>query len=85
MRDIYRLTLVHIAPASENAHALCALLSVDPQVIPGDLKGKKNQDGITPLEGLESSMRSMREPTETLVGVWRGYLVFVEKGRWGCR
>ena len=47
MRDIYRLTLVHIAPASENAHALCALLSVDPQVIPGDLKGRKNQDGIT--------------------------------------
>jgi len=73
MRDVYGLTPVHIAAASDNAHALRTLLSLDPRGIAEDLKDRKNQDGITPLEGLEISMRSMKESMETLVGVWRGY------------
>jgi hypothetical protein len=73
MRDIHGLTSVHVAAASENAHALRALSSLDPHRIAEDLKDRKNKDGITPLEGLEISMRSLKESMETLVGVWRGY------------
>jgi hypothetical protein len=73
MRDVYGLTPVHIATASDNAHALRTLLSLDPLGIAEDLQDSKNQDGITPIEGLEISMRSARESMETLVGVWRGY------------
>ena len=73
MRDVYGLTPVHIAAGSDNAHALRTLLSLDPLGIAEDLKDSKNQDGITPLEGLEISMRSTKESMETLVGVWRGY------------
>lgn len=80
MHDDYGLTLVHLAPASKIAHVLRALLSLDLRVITEDLEDRKNQDGITPLKGLESSMRSIRESAEALVGMWRGYSVFVEKG-----
>jgi hypothetical protein len=73
MHDIHGLTPVHVAAASENAHALRALLSLDPHGIAEDLKDRKNKDGLTPLEGLETSMRSTRECMETLVGVWKGY------------
>ena len=73
MRDIHGLTLLHIAAASENAHALHALLSLDSHCIAKDLKDRKNKEGITPLEGLEISMRSMKESMEMLVGMWRGY------------
>ena len=73
MRDIHGLMPVHVAAASENAHALRALLSLDPDRIAEDLKDKKNKDGITPLEALEISMRSTKELLEMLVGMWRGY------------
>lgn len=39
----------------------------------GDRYDNKNQDGITPLEGLEISIRSAKESMETLLGVWKGY------------
>ena len=64
---------MHVAAASENAHALRALLSLDPDRIAEDLKDKKNKDCITPLEALEISMRSTKELLEMLVGMWRGY------------
>ena len=60
MHDVYGLTPVYIALASKNAHALCAFLSLDLQVTIEDLEDRKNQDSIIALEGLESSMRSMR-------------------------
>lgn len=60
MHDIYGLTPVYIALASENAHALRVLLSLDLRVTVEDLEDRKNQDSIIALEGLESSMRSMR-------------------------
>ena len=73
MRDVYGLTPVDIAAGSDNAHALRTLLSLDPLGIAEDLKDNKNREGITPLDGLEISMRSAKESMETLVGVWRGY------------
>lgn len=67
--DIHGLTPVHVAAASENAHALHVLLSLDASGIADDLRDRKNEDGITPLGGLESSMRSTREAMETLMCV----------------
>jgi hypothetical protein len=72
-RDVNGLMPVHLAAASENVHALRALLELDPNDMAEDLKDAKNRDGMTPLEGLESSMRSTRELLETLLGVWNGY------------
>jgi len=46
---------------------------LDPSGIADDTRDRKNKVGITPLEGLEFSMRSTREAMETIVGVWRGY------------
>jgi hypothetical protein len=65
--------LLHLAAASENLHALRALLELDPAGMAEDLKDAKNKDGVTPLEGLKSTMRSTRECMETLVGMWNGY------------
>ena len=72
-RDVNGFLPVHIAAASENVHVLRALLELDPSGIAEDLKDAKNKDGVTPLEGLESSMRSTREFMETLLGAWNGY------------
>jgi hypothetical protein len=72
-RDVNGLMPVHVAAASENVHALRALLELDPNGMAEDLKDAKNKDGMTPLEGLESSMRSTKEFSETLLGVWNGY------------
>ena len=72
-RDVNGLMPVHVAAASENVHALRALLELDPNGMVEDLKDAKNKDGMTPLEGLESSMRSTREFVETLLGAWNGY------------
>jgi len=47
MRDIPELTPAHIA--SENAHTLRALLSLDPHGIAEDLRDRQNKDGITLL------------------------------------
>ena len=49
------------------------LLELDPNGMAEDLKDAKNRDGMTPLEGLESSMRSTKEFMETLLGAWKGY------------
>ena len=64
---------VHVAAASENVHALRALLEIDPNGMAEDLKDAKNKEGLTPLEILESSMRSTKEFMETVLGVWNGY------------
>ncbi|KIM49897.1 hypothetical protein M413DRAFT_439023, partial [Hebeloma cylindrosporum] len=69
-RDVNGLTPLHVAANTENVHALRVLLDFD---MTEDLKHAKNKDGETPLEGLESSMRSTKEFMETLVGVWKGY------------
>ena len=47
MHDVYGLTPVYPAPASKNAHALRALLSLDLRVIAEDLEDRKHQEGIT--------------------------------------
>ena len=73
IRDLNGFMPVHVAAASENAQALRTLLFLDPHGTAEDLKDRKNKDGITPLEGLESSMRSTRVCMETLVGMWKGY------------
>jgi hypothetical protein len=64
---------VHGAAASENVHALRALLELDPSGMAEDLKSAKNTDGMMPLESLQSSMRSTREFMETLLHKWDGY------------
>ena len=72
-RDLNGLMPVHVAAASENVYALRALLELDPNGMAEDLKDAKNRDGMTPLEGLESSMRTTKEFMETLLGVSNGY------------
>ncbi|KAF8879186.1 hypothetical protein CPB84DRAFT_1828452 [Gymnopilus junonius] len=69
---------IHVAAASENVHAVRALLALYTADSSGmnvkeDLGDRNNKDGMTPLESLESSMRSGREFMETLVGRWEGY------------
>ena len=64
---------VHIAAAIENVYALRALFEFDPNGMAEDLKDTKNKEGMTPLEMLESSMRSKRDIMETMLGVWNGY------------
>jgi hypothetical protein len=64
---------VHVAAANEDLHSLRALLELDPNGMAEDLKDAKNKDGMTPLEMLESSMRSTKELMETMLGVWKGY------------
>ena len=73
MRDTNGFMPVHVAAVNENIHALRVLLELDPSGIVEDLKDRKNKDGVTPLEGLESSMRSTKEFLETLMGAWKGY------------
>jgi len=84
MLNIHGLPPVHIATASENVLALRTMLCLDPRGIAENLKDRKNKDGITPLEELESVMRSMKEPVETLVCVW-SYSDEALSRRWGCR
>jgi len=72
-RDVNGLMPLHVAAASENVYALRTLLEVDPNGMAEDLKDVKNRDGMTPLEVLESSMRTTKEFMETMLGVWNGY------------
>ncbi|CAA7262588.1 unnamed protein product [Cyclocybe aegerita] len=71
--DVNGLTPVHIAASGENLHALRVLLELDPSGIAKDLKDAHNREGMTPLEALRSSMRSIREFSETLLSAWKGY------------
>lgn len=64
---------IHVAAASENLHAVRALLELDPNGMAEDLKDTRNKEGMAPLDILESSMRSTRECMETMLGVWNGY------------
>jgi ankyrin repeat protein len=85
MRDIHGLTPVHIAAASENAHALRALLSLDPHRIAEDLK---EQGRYNPSRRIGDLDALVKESMETLVGVWRGYsddALSCEKGDGGCQ
>ncbi|KDR66028.1 hypothetical protein GALMADRAFT_259860 [Galerina marginata CBS 339.88] len=72
-RDAEGMTPVFIAAASENLLALRVLLDLDPQGVAEDLINAQNAQGMTPLEALQSSMRSTREFSETLLGKWDGY------------
>ena len=72
-RDVIGFMPVHVAAARENVCALRTLLELDPNGMAEDLKDEKNKEGMTPLEGLESSMRSTKELAETLLGTWNGY------------
>ena len=67
-RDVDGLMPVHVAAASENVHALRALLELDPNGMAEDLKDAKNKEGLTPLEVLES-MLSTRKSMDP----WSGY------------
>lgn len=67
-RDVNGFLPVHIAAASENVHALRVLLEFD---MTEDLKDAENDGGVTPLEGLEVSMRIVKEIID-LRGVWKG-------------
>ncbi|KIM34664.1 hypothetical protein M413DRAFT_450130 [Hebeloma cylindrosporum] len=68
-RDVNGFLPVHIATASENVYALRELLEFD---MVEDLKDSKNDGGVTPLEGLEVSMRIVKEIMD-LRGVWKGH------------
>ena len=72
-RDVNGFLPVHVAACSENLQALRALLELDPNGMAEDLKDLKNTEGMTPLEMLESSMRSSKEFMETMMEVWNGY------------
>ncbi|KAK0491408.1 ankyrin repeat family protein [Armillaria novae-zelandiae] len=61
---------IFIATASENIHAVRKLLELG---VGHDLFNYENGDGLTPLEMLQGSMRSMREFSETLLPYWNGY------------
>ena len=72
-REVNGLMPVHLAAATENVYALRALLELDPNGMAEDLKDAKNREGMTPLEVLESSMRTTKEFSETMLGAWNGY------------
>ncbi|KAK0461730.1 ankyrin repeat family protein [Desarmillaria tabescens] len=61
---------IFIAAASENIHAVRKLLELG---VRHDLFDFENGDGLTPLEMLQGSMRSLREFSETLLPCWSGY------------
>ncbi|KIM47235.1 hypothetical protein M413DRAFT_440719 [Hebeloma cylindrosporum] len=62
-RDVNGFLPIHIAAASENVHEFDMV---------EDLKDSENDGGVTPLEGLEVSMRIMKEIMD-LRGVWKGH------------
>ncbi|KAK0499665.1 ankyrin repeat family protein [Armillaria luteobubalina] len=61
---------IFIATASQNFHAVRKLLELGVRY---DLFNYENGDGLTPLEMLQGSMRSLREFSETLLLCWNGY------------
>ncbi|SJL02411.1 uncharacterized protein ARMOST_05738 [Armillaria ostoyae] len=61
---------IFIATASQNIHAVRKLLELG---VRHDLFNYENRDGLTPLEILQGSMRSLREFSETLLPCWNGY------------
>ncbi|KAK0190556.1 ankyrin repeat family protein [Armillaria mellea] len=61
---------IFIATASQNIHAVRKLLELG---VRHDLFNYENGDGLTPLEMLQGSMRSVREFSETLLSFWNGY------------
>ncbi|PPQ84753.1 hypothetical protein CVT26_014688, partial [Gymnopilus dilepis] len=72
-KDIHNYTPMHIAAAERNVLAVRTLLELDFEGIRADLEDGENDDSVTPLEGLQSTMRSSREFSETLLGKWDGH------------
>ena len=65
-------TPIHMAAAVQNVHALRTLLELG---VGDDLQDSANKLGTTPLEALDSAMRSNRQFMDTMLGVWNGYSV----------
>ncbi|KAJ7581864.1 hypothetical protein C8J56DRAFT_1168494 [Mycena floridula] len=68
--DSIGFTPLGVAAMSANIHAVRKLLSWD---MTNDLTNATNAEGLTPLEAIQSSMRSTREFVETFGLPWTGY------------
>ncbi|RDB26046.1 hypothetical protein Hypma_006134 [Hypsizygus marmoreus] len=68
--DASGFTPIYMALSRGNIPAVRKLLQLG---VNDDLANSDNKEGLTPLEALESSMRSGREFSETLLGQWGGY------------
>ncbi len=66
------LTPIHMAAGVQNMHALRTLLELG---VGDDLQDAANKLGTTPLETVDSSMRSSRQLMDSILGVWNGYSV----------
>lgn len=59
-----------MAAGVQNMHALRTLLELG---VGGDLQDAANKLSTTPLETLDSNMRSSRQFMDSILGVWNGY------------
>lgn len=66
------LTPIHMAAGMQNVHALRTLLELG---VGDDLQDAANKLGTTPLEALDSAMRSNRQFMDSMLGIWNGYSV----------